>query len=140
MRVQFYRVFGLSVASEIALPGLIAGIPERAPQVAIRRGQVPEGLPNPTASGPIWQIAGKQFLMRISDIARFLLNDGSEIVVAAESEAADAEHREILRRAARGLHRTASTWRRLCAARSAAAAQARHRTARCGRCGANTAP
>jgi len=27
--VHFYRVCGLSVASEIALPGLIAGAPER---------------------------------------------------------------------------------------------------------------
>ncbi len=89
--MQFYRVSGLSVASEIDLPGLIAGTPERAPQVTIRRGQVPDALPDPTASGPTWQIAGKQFLMRIPEIARFLLNDGSEIVVAAESEAADAD-------------------------------------------------
>ncbi len=85
--MQFYRVSGLSVASEIALPGLIAGAPERAPQVTIRRGAVPESMPAPTASRPTWQIAGKQFLMRIPDIARFLLNDGNEIVVAPESEA-----------------------------------------------------
>jgi len=89
--VQFYRISGLSVASEIDLPGLIAGVPERAPQVTIRRGEVPESLPQPTASGPTWQIAGKQFLLRIPDIARFLLNDGREIVVAPESEAAAAD-------------------------------------------------
>ena len=85
--MQFYRVSGLSVASEIDLPGLIAGTPELAPQVTIRRGPVPESLPATTASGPTWLIAGKQFLFRIPDIARFLLNDGSEIVVAPESEA-----------------------------------------------------
>ncbi len=73
------------------MPGLIAGSPERAPQVTIRRGPVPESLPQPSASGPTWQIAGKQFLLRIPDIARFLLNDGSEIVVAPESEAGDAD-------------------------------------------------
>jgi hypothetical protein len=89
--VQFYRVSGLAVASEIDLPGLIAGEPGGAPQVTIRRGEVPESLPQPTATGPTWQIAGKQFLLRIPDIARFLLNDGSEIVVAAESEATDAD-------------------------------------------------
>jgi len=89
--VQFYRISGLSVASEIDLPGLIAGVPERVPQVTIRRGEVPESLPQPTASGPTWQIAGKQFLLRIPDIARFLLNDGREIVVAPESEAAAAD-------------------------------------------------
>jgi HPr Serine kinase C-terminal domain/AAA domain len=89
--VQFYRISGLLVASEIDLPGLIPGAPDRAPQVTIRLGEVPESLPQPTASGSTWQIAGKQFLLRIPDIARFLLNDGREIVVAAESEAADAD-------------------------------------------------
>ena len=89
--MQFYRVSGLSVASEIGLPGMIAGAPERAPQVTIRRGPVPDGLSGASAVGPTWQIAGKQFLMRIPDIARFLLNDGSEIVVAPESDATAAD-------------------------------------------------
>ncbi len=89
--MQFYRVSGLSVASEIALPGLIAGSPERTPQVTIRRGPVPEKLPQTSASGPTWQIAGKQFLLRIPDIARFLLNDGREIVVAPETQASAAD-------------------------------------------------
>jgi len=84
--VQFYRVSGLSVASEIALPGLIAGSAKRAPQVAIRRGPVPESLAGASAAGPTWQIAGKQFLLRIPDIARFLLSDGREIVFAPESD------------------------------------------------------
>jgi hypothetical protein len=89
--VQFYRVSGLSVESEIELTGLIAGAPAREPQVTIRRGPVPETLPGATASGPTWQIAGKEFLMRIPDIARFLLRDGSEIVVAQESDATAAD-------------------------------------------------
>ena len=84
--MQFYRVSGLSVASEIALPGLIAGAPERAPQVTIRRGPVPVNLPDKSAAGPTWQIAGKRFLLRIPDIARFLLNAGSEIVFTPESD------------------------------------------------------
>lgn len=90
-RVQFYRVSGLSVASEINLPGLIPGAPEHVPQVTIRVGEVPESLPRPTASGPTWQLAGKQILLRIPDVARFLLNDGAEIVVAPESAAAAAD-------------------------------------------------
>jgi HPr Serine kinase C-terminal domain len=89
--VQFYRISGLSVASEIDLPGLIAAVPARAPQVTIRRGAVPESLPQTEASGLTWQIAGKRFLMRIPDIARFLLEDGSEIVVEPESEASVAD-------------------------------------------------
>jgi hypothetical protein len=91
--VQFYRISGLLVASEIDLPGLIPGAPDRTPQVTIRLGEVPESLPQPTASGPTWQIAGKQFLLGIPNIARFLLNDGSEIVVAPEPEATVADLR-----------------------------------------------
>ncbi|HTZ03506.1 MAG TPA: hypothetical protein VMC05_14330 [Xanthobacteraceae bacterium] len=90
--MQFYRVSGLSVASEIALPGLIAAPAEAASaQVTIRRGPVPETLARATAEGPTWQIAGKQFLMRIPDIARFILNDGREIVFAPESDATEAD-------------------------------------------------
>jgi hypothetical protein len=84
--VEFYRVCGLSVASEIELPGLIAGAAEPMAQVTIRCGPVPEHLPDSRAAGPTWQIAGNQFLLRIPDIARFLLNDGREIVFAPESD------------------------------------------------------
>ncbi len=89
--MQFYRVAGLSVASEIALPGLIAGLPGHAPDVTIRRGPVPDNLPDQSAAGPTWQVADKQFLLRIPDIARFLLNDGHEIVFAPETEDAAAD-------------------------------------------------
>jgi hypothetical protein len=89
--VQFYRISGLSVASEIALPGVIAGAPGLMPQVTIRRGRVPQNLPHAGAAGPTWQIAGKQFLLRIPDIARFLLNSGSQIVVEPESGATAAD-------------------------------------------------
>jgi hypothetical protein len=89
--VQFYQVSGLSVASEIVLPGLIAGAAERAPQVAIRRGPVPDNLAGATASGPTWQVAGQQFLLRIPDIARFLLSEGREILFAPESDDAAAD-------------------------------------------------
>ncbi|HUD86324.1 MAG TPA: hypothetical protein VMR17_07700 [Xanthobacteraceae bacterium] len=84
--MEFYRVCGLSVASEIELPGLIAGAAEPMAQVTIRCGPVPEHLPDSRAAGPTWQIAGNQFLLRIPDIARFLLNDGREIVFAPESD------------------------------------------------------
>jgi hypothetical protein len=84
--VEFYRVSGLSVASEIVLPGLIAGTAECAAQVTIRRGPVPENLPDKSAAGPTWQIASKQFILRIPDIASFLLTGGREIVFAPDTD------------------------------------------------------
>jgi hypothetical protein len=47
-------------------------VPECVPPVTIRHGPVPENLPNASSAGPTWQIAGKQFLLRIPEIARFL--------------------------------------------------------------------
>jgi hypothetical protein len=85
--VEFYRISGLSVASEIVLPGLIAGASSMPPEVTIRRGEVPDALPDATSSGITWQKCDQQFLLRIPAIARFMLVGGRDIVVAPESEA-----------------------------------------------------
>ena len=90
-RVRFYRISGLSVASEIALPGLIAGAAEATAQVTIRLGRAPENLPHPSATGPSWQIAGKQFLISIPGVGRFLLDSGREIVVTPDLDADAAD-------------------------------------------------
>ncbi len=82
-----YRICGLSVASDIVLPGLIAGKPDSFPEVTIRHGAVPQALPEASMFGPTWQIAGKQFLLSVPNVARFLLKDGDQIVFAPESEA-----------------------------------------------------
>ncbi len=89
--MRFYRIAGLSVASEIDLPGLATIDPTSQAEVTIRWGTAPEALPGATASGSTWQIAGKRLLFRIPDIARFLLDDGREIMVSPESEAARAD-------------------------------------------------
>jgi len=85
--VHFYNVSGLSVRSEVALPGVFTLASGVEPDVTIRQRPVPEDLENPVASGPTWQIAGEQFLLRIPDIARFLLSNGREIAFEPEPEA-----------------------------------------------------
>jgi hypothetical protein len=91
--VHFYRVAGLAVASEIALPGAIAAAqPANAtPDILVRAGSVPEALPQASARGPTWEIAGDKFLLHIPGVARFLLSGGREIVfeAAAGVDAAD---------------------------------------------------
>jgi hypothetical protein len=81
-----YRLAGLSVDSEIALPGLIGIVPALdAFDVTIRRGSVPLMLEGASNSGPTWQIAGERFLLRIPDVARFLLTKGREIAFETEN-------------------------------------------------------
>jgi hypothetical protein len=86
-KVHSYRICGLSVASDIALPGMIAATADSFAEVTIRKGEVPQMLPNATITGPTWQISGKQFLLSVPNVARFLLNDGQQIVFAPESDA-----------------------------------------------------
>jgi hypothetical protein len=83
--VHFYCISGLSVSSEIVLPGLSAATAGRhRPDVAIRRGAVPATLAGAEALGPTWQMAGKEFLLRVPKVARFLLSGGREITFEAE--------------------------------------------------------
>ncbi len=91
--MHFYCVSGLSVGSEIVLPGLNA-IPitdlaadRDPPDVSIRRHPVPAKLENASAAGATWQIAGDRFLLRIPDVARFLLSAGREIAFEPEANA-----------------------------------------------------
>lgn len=75
-------VSGLSVASEIPLPGLIPGDPlgPAAAQIVIRSGMVPPALDNAAAGGPNWSIADDRFLLDVPDIVRMLLTGGREIL------------------------------------------------------------
>ncbi|HUC62893.1 MAG TPA: hypothetical protein VMF53_13150 [Alphaproteobacteria bacterium] len=84
-----YSVAGLSVESEFVLPGLIPGAADgRSPDVTIKARPVPEALEDAGAAGPTWQIAGARFLLRIPDVARFLLDGGRAIDVEPENGAA----------------------------------------------------
>ena len=83
--VHFYCIAGLSVGSEIVLPGFNAAAPDRGtPDVTIRGRSVPAAFADARTSGPTWQIAGEQFLLRIPHVARFLLTAGNEIAFEAE--------------------------------------------------------
>jgi hypothetical protein len=90
--VHFYCISGLSVRSEIALPGLndvTAGCGHA--DVAIRRKPVPAQLADADVFGPTWQIAGKRFLLRIPRVARFLLDSGQEIAFEAETDGDESD-------------------------------------------------
>ena len=87
-----YRVAGLSVRSDVVLPGLIAGGTDDLPaDVAIRHTPVAPELDGATASGPTWQMADDRFLLRIPDIARFLLTGGRDIAFDMENGRAPDE-------------------------------------------------
>lgn len=81
--MHLYRVCGLTVGSDIELPNLKPAT-DAAHDATIEFGAVPASLSGATAGGPTWQIAGRQFLLTIPGIARFLLTDGRHIAVAPD--------------------------------------------------------
>ncbi|MBI1202391.1 MAG: hypothetical protein GC182_07760 [Rhodopseudomonas sp.] len=82
-----YRVCGLTVGSDIMLPGLNAATSATPTHdVTIELGTTPTSLSDATANGPTWQIAGQQFLLAIPGIARFLLTDGHHITVTPDTD------------------------------------------------------
>jgi hypothetical protein len=83
-----YRIAGLTVTSDVDMPGVHAGTPgDAAPNVSIRRGAVPAALPDATASGPTWAMTPDRFLLRAPRIARFLLTRGEAIAYELEDDA-----------------------------------------------------
>jgi hypothetical protein len=83
--VYSYCVCGLSIASEIGLPGLIAAPAAPGPaEVVIRSASVPDALAHASDHGPNWQRAGDLILMHVPGVARFLLRSGAEIVFEPE--------------------------------------------------------
>jgi hypothetical protein len=81
-----YRISGLNLTSDTALPGLIAHAPDAVPDVVLRQTAVPMELPGDPQLGPIWQFTGDQFLMRIPGVARFLMTGGREIAFEPEQD------------------------------------------------------
>jgi hypothetical protein len=83
--VHSYRVSGLSVLSEIVLPGLVITRPAPgATDVTVRCGPVPLILANAAQTGPTWEMVGDRLLLRVPGVARFLLRAGREIVFEPE--------------------------------------------------------
>lgn len=82
-----YYMAGLSISSEIALPGLLAQGDDGGPsEISIRRDKVDSALNSKRIVGPTWQMSGDQFLLRIPNVARFLVTGGSTVAFETEND------------------------------------------------------
>jgi len=80
--LRTYRLFGLTVASELVLDDVEAG--EGDPDAIIRFGATPERLEAPTAGGQSWQASPGQILVTVAGIGRLHIRGGCEVVVTPE--------------------------------------------------------
>ncbi len=79
-----YRVYGLEVASELALPELVPS-PSGQADVSIELGPVAPGLEE-TLVGASWYAANRhEFLLRIDNVARYYVADGRRITIDVDS-------------------------------------------------------
>ncbi len=79
-----YVLHGLRLVTDIALCDLSAGDPADEPDVVVRSCPVPLQLPGEVARHGHCQWDGRQLLLSIPRVARFLVTAGSEIRVDAE--------------------------------------------------------
>ena len=89
-----YRAYGLNISSEIECPELISA--DGAPDIHVRFGRVPEQLETPSAQGVLYQVSPQQFLLKPNHIARFLVTNGSDVLVERMPEATDDDVRVFL--------------------------------------------
>ena len=97
----FYYAFGLNIESEIECPLLIAG-DGSAPDLVIRLGPVPHELRQAQVQESFYQINARHCLLNIDKVARYLVTDGSEIIVEPHPAAAEKDVRLFLLGSAMG--------------------------------------
>ena len=86
-----YRVSGLTVRSDLRLPGLIPLDVVAIPDVTIRAIVVPEALDDVSVTGPNWQRSADRFLLEIPSIGRFLLEAGHSIGYSRSADIGDQD-------------------------------------------------
>lgn len=94
--VHVHHAFGLVVRSSWPLPELPPGPVDAAGDVEIVAGPVPERLDDATVSNAFFDVARERMLVRIPGVARYLLEQGRRVVIAAEPDAAEDEVRAFL--------------------------------------------
>lgn len=66
------------------------------PHVSVRYGEVPRTLAEPVQQGALYQAGENQFLLNLDNIARFLVQNGDEIIIDRAPNATDDEVRLFL--------------------------------------------
>jgi hypothetical protein len=81
-----YRISGLSVASELALPGAIrvADPLDSGAEVTVRRVREIAPVAAPQILGPNWAVDGDRFFLRVPRVANFLITAGNDIAMQVE--------------------------------------------------------
>jgi hypothetical protein len=90
-----YHIFGLSIISQIEIPEM-ATSPVDLPDIIIQFGKVPDHLEHVLSKGILFESNKKEFLLRLPNIGRYFVKDGSEVIIDARKETTPEEVRLFL--------------------------------------------
>lgn len=86
---NYYALFSLNIESAIACPQLPIGVD--CPDIRIRYGKAPENLDNVLAKGVRYQASENQFLLIVDNIAKYLVENGTDVTIERNPGASDAK-------------------------------------------------
>ena len=90
--MRYYRLSGLTIATELEFPGGIPLPPDAGnADIVARLGTLPPALETPTRRGPFWSLDGRDFLLVLPGIGRFLARDGRELVMQPDEGVTEAD-------------------------------------------------
>lgn len=95
-----YKIFGLVVSSEIECPEI--NIVSGAPDVVIRFGYVPLTFDFPSYKGACFESTPGKLLLKVMNVARYLVSNGNEIIIDPEPNADEPSIRLFLLGSAMG--------------------------------------
>jgi hypothetical protein len=81
-----YRIAGLTVASDLKLPGARVAEAVETSDVSMRMASVPQALDDAATVTPHWEADETRFLFKAPGVARFLLSAGRQIDVELEPD------------------------------------------------------
>lgn len=89
--MRSYRVSGLTVDSDIALPSFAEMEQAATADIAVRAGDVPDRLAGARLIGPNWVLAPDAITLAIPGVVRMMMHGGDTLTYAVESGAASEE-------------------------------------------------
>ena len=86
--VYSYKAYELIIHSEFPIPEFIP-YPADVADVTLRFGEVPERLEAVEGRGVLYQANNLQFLLKLDDVAHYLVQNGNEIIVSLRGAQSD---------------------------------------------------
>lgn len=94
--MYFYRAYQLNIHADFPIPEFLPGVERDDADVVIRHGAVPTALENATGKGVLYQATANQFLLNLNDVARYLVQNGNEIIVEPAPNSLESDVRVFL--------------------------------------------